>query len=453
MKSNGTQLDLNLIRRAQSGCQDSVSRLSRVAQKRIQTYIYRMTLDFHLSEDLCQETLLEMVRHLGELRIESTAAFWAWLHKTALNKIRHHIRQTRHTKVRQCIETLDDAALVERLSEANASACDKLIHQEVVQAVVRGMASLKLNYRSVLTLRCFNDLSYVEIAEVMGGTQLRARLLFFRAKKSLRHQLSRNGFGQMHLVSGLTVFGAITACSGRSAAAGVLIGQDAMKTGLGAAILGVAGSKAGLSAAAVVLAVPVLVAIGGLSSGLSRSEAVMERTVPIAEETDAFAYPSRVGDSSDPDGNGWACIDLKKPETLPVPADPPAVLVDGTHSDTVALILPEDHWVQLQFAATLRDAAGPDLLVAGADVTDLPEVAAVSDTNDLFILVPGPTQRQPSGVTLVGYDFAQVPASVRLAGVRVRGLANTGAQGGFQLVRVQARTTPVRQPHTANLMR
>lgn len=449
MKPHDAQLDLNLIRRAQSGCQDSVSRLSRVAQKRIQTYIYRMTLDFHLSQDLCQETLLEMVEHLGELRIETTPAFWAWVHKTALNKIRHHIRQTRHTRVRQSIDSLDDAALAERLSEADASACDKLIHQEVVQAVVRAMASLKLNYRSVLTLRCFNDLSYVEIAEVMGGTQLRARLLFFRAKKSLRHQLARNGFGRMHLVSGLTVFGAITACTGRSTA-GVLIGHNAMKTGLGAVVLGAGGWKAGLAAAAVIVAAGLTV--GGLSPGLRRTEAGMKRTAPIAEVFDEFAYPSRVGDSSDPDGNGWTCIDLKKPETLPLPADLPGVLVDGPRSDSVALILPEGHWVQLLFAGTLYNASGPDVLVAGADVKDLPEVAAVSDTNDLFILAPSVRQPQPSGVTIVGYDFAQVPGSVRLAGIRVRGLANTGPQGGFQLVRVQARTAPGPAPQTAQLL-
>jgi len=451
MKPNATQLDLNLIRRAQSGCQDSISRLSRMAQKRIHTYIYRMTLDFHLTQDLCQETLLEMVRHLPDLRIETTPAFWAWLHKTALNKIRHHIRQTRHTQVRQSIDALDDGALAERLSEANASASDKLIHQEVVQAVVRAMASLKLNYRSVLTLRCFNDLSYVEIAEVMGGTQLRARLLFFRARKSLRQQLARNGFGQMHLVSGLTVFGAITACTGRSVSAGVLIGHDAMRTGLSAAVLGTAASKAGLTAAVVVVVAGLTV--GSLSSGLKRTEPVMRTNAPIAEVFNEFAYPTRVGSTSDPDRNGWACIDLKKPETVPVHVDPPKVLIEQPHSESVALIVPEDHWVQVEFARTLLDAGGPDLLVAGSDVKDLPEVAAVSDTNDLFILAPGPTLPQPSGVTLVTYDFDQIPPGVQLAAVRVRGLADTGAYGGFQLVRVQARTTPVRAPQTATLMR
>lgn len=452
MKPNVAQLELNLIRRAQSGCQDSVSRLSRLAQKRVQTYIYRMTLDFHLAQDLCQDTLLEMIRHLPELRVESPPAFWAWLHKTALNKIRYHIRQRRHSLVRQSIESLDDAALAERLSEAGASACDKLIHQEVVQAVVRAMASLKLNYRSVLTLRCFDDLSYVEIAEVMGGSQLRARLLFFRAKKSLRRQLARNGFGRMHLVSGLTVFGAITACTGRSAAAGVLIGQNAMRTGLRTAALAAAASKAGLTAAAVVVAVPMFVAIGALSSGLRQADPAAPATTPIAEVQEEFAYPSAVVGSSNPEGNGWTCVDLSEAGMPAARVDAPTVLVRRPHGDSVALVLPENHWVQLGFGSTLCDAAGPDLLVTGADIEDLPEVAAVSDTNDLFVLAPEGAVSQASGVTLITYDFAQVPASARLAAVRIRGLAGNGAQGGFQLVGVQARTVPVRAPQTAQLL-
>ena len=214
MKTNGPQLTLSLIRRAQRGRPESLSRLSRAVEGRIHRYIYRMTLDYHLTDDLCQDTLLEMVRHLPELKIDRPSALWAWLHKTALSKVRGHLRKTRHAKVRQSIDSLDEASLADRLTEPGVSAPDRLIHQEVTHAVVRAMESLRLNYRSVLALRCFDDLSYAQIAQVMGGTQVRARLLFFRAKKSLRHELARNGLGRMHLVSGLTVFGAVTAGTG-----------------------------------------------------------------------------------------------------------------------------------------------------------------------------------------------------------------------------------------------
>jgi DNA-directed RNA polymerase specialized sigma24 family protein len=421
MKANGSQLELNMIRLAQSGCRDSVSRLCRVAEKRLYAYIYRMTLDFHLTQDLCQETLLEMVEHLGELRIGHAPAFWAWLYKTALNKIRQHIRQMRHTLVRQSIDSLDDAALAERLSEAGLSACDKLIQQELVQAVIRAMAALTLNHRIVL----------------------------LRAKKSLRQQLGRNGLGGMHLVSGLTVFGAVTTGMGRSASAGVLIGQDAMRIGLGATVLGAVASKAGLIAAAAVFAVPVSIGLGGWTSGMSRTAPAKSVARPALEACDGFSDPSRVSGSSEP--CGWTCIDLEDPGA-PVEIDPPSVLVGKRQGDGVAVVLPQGDWVQLQFPDVLYDAPGADLLVAGANVKGLPEVAAVSDTNDLFILAPGPTAVQPSGVTVVPYDLAQVPPGVRLAAVRIRGLPDSGDEGGFPLVRVQARTTPRPAPQTAQLL-
>ncbi len=449
MKRNGAQPDLNLIRRAQSGCRDSVSRLCRVSEKRLYAYIYRMTLDVHLTQDLCQETLLEMVEHLGELRIARASAFWAWLYKTALNKIRQHIRQMRHTRVRQSIDSLDDAALAERLAEAGVSACDRLIQQEVVQAVVRAMAALKLNYRSVLLLRCFHNLSYGQIAEVMGGTPLRARLLFFRAKTALRQQLGRNGLGRMHLVSGLTVFGTVTAGMGRSASAGVLIGQDAMRIGLGGTVLGAVASKAGLIAATFVLAVPFAIAMEDWTSGLNRTAPARQTVGVTLGAPDGFADPSRVSDRSDADG--WTGIDLKNPGSS-LCIDPPSVLVDEPNTENVALLVPEDHWIQLQFPDVLRDAPGADVLVAGSDVKGLPEVAAVSDTNDLFILAPGRPVARSAGVTVIPYDLAQVPSSVRLTGVRIRGRPDSGDEGGFALLRVQARTVGVRTSQAAQLL-
>lgn len=122
----------------------------------------------HWADDLCQDTLLEMVRHLPDPKIDRPSALRVWLHKTASSKIRGHLRKTRRTKVRQSIDSLDEGALADRLTEPGASGPDRLIHQEVTGAVVRAMASLRLGYRSVLALRCFDDLSYAQIAQVMG---------------------------------------------------------------------------------------------------------------------------------------------------------------------------------------------------------------------------------------------------------------------------------------------
>jgi RNA polymerase sigma-70 factor (ECF subfamily) len=75
---------IELVKQAQLGCQESMSRLTKVAEKSLCAYIYRLTLNYDLTEDLLQETLLEMVKSLKNLKFERANQFWAWLYRTAL---------------------------------------------------------------------------------------------------------------------------------------------------------------------------------------------------------------------------------------------------------------------------------------------------------------------------------------------------------------------------------
>ncbi len=440
MKANDPKLTLTLVRQAQRGRQASVARLSRTVEGRIHRYIYRMTLDYHLTEDLCQDTLLEMVRHLPSLQIDRPEALWAWLHKTALNKIRGHYRQACSSKGHRPIDTLDEGQLAERFAEPGIAGPDRLIHQEVAQAVVRAMESLRLSYRSVLTLRCFDDLSYAEIAEVMGGTQLRARLLFFRAKNSLRQQLVRNGYGRMHLISGLTVLGAVTAGASRSASATVLVSESAVKTGPATAILAAATSKLGLTAAAAVVAAGL--AISSLSSSPTPPPVKEPAAPSITELFEAFSFPDRVSDSNDPDNDGWSAVHWREPNAIAGPIDPPEILVDEPHGEVAALMLPRDHWVELQFPGRLHNGTGPDLLVVGTDAGSTPKVLIISETNEPVRLEPYRSHFLPSGLMVLTYDFAALPEIIEPAAIRVIGAGVPDPNLGLKLLRVQARTDP-----------
>ncbi len=50
-----------LVTDAQLGGQSSMDRLAELARERLYAYLYRITLDHELTEDLLQETLLQMV--------------------------------------------------------------------------------------------------------------------------------------------------------------------------------------------------------------------------------------------------------------------------------------------------------------------------------------------------------------------------------------------------------
>ena len=81
-----------------------------------------------------------------------------------------------------------------------------LINQELKQLVFSAMNELKPQYREALALRCYEEKNFAEIAELMGRSELSARVLFLRAKKSLAKQLSRHGLSKGSLLMALVLF-------------------------------------------------------------------------------------------------------------------------------------------------------------------------------------------------------------------------------------------------------
>ena len=72
---------------------------------KINSYIYRLTLNSDLAEDLKQETLLEVVRSIKQIR--QPERFWGWLYRTALGKVQHHYRKQQKEKTTKTASTID----------------------------------------------------------------------------------------------------------------------------------------------------------------------------------------------------------------------------------------------------------------------------------------------------------------------------------------------------------
>ena len=79
-----------IVRRARLGDRENIDRLAQLARGRVFVYIYRLTLDYDLSQDLTQETMLEMVKSIK--RLNRADKFWPWLFRTALGKVQHRFR-------------------------------------------------------------------------------------------------------------------------------------------------------------------------------------------------------------------------------------------------------------------------------------------------------------------------------------------------------------------------
>jgi RNA polymerase sigma-70 factor (ECF subfamily) len=237
---------VELVRRAQGGEREAVGRLSELAAERLLPYIHRLTLNYDVAEDILQETLLYLVKSLNDLKEQES--FWCWIFRTAHGKVRHYFRDRSREKTIM-IDTLKEGW--SRCEDSNLTGYDYVIRKELAEIVIRVISKLSINHRTVLALRCYEDMPYSEIAEVMDCKEMAARVLFYRAKSTLRKDLVRRGFGKKYVLLALGLFGAITAKS-EAVSATSCVSASVLNVGALAVIISTLGSRAGVIMSSVV---------------------------------------------------------------------------------------------------------------------------------------------------------------------------------------------------------
>jgi RNA polymerase sigma-70 factor (ECF subfamily) len=233
-----------LVKQAQLGDKECLNRLAEMARVHLREYVFRLTLKEDLTQDIVQESILEMFRVFDKLK--KADRFWAWLDGIAFNKIRSHYgRQWRHKTT-----SLSDVS-GEIATDDSQNVMADMVNKELKQIVLKSMQELSPRHRAILAMRCYKGMPYSEIANLMGCTEFSAQSLFYRAKKALAKKLSRHGLGKGYLLAALVLFGKMTAAT-EAAAASVSVTAATVKVGLAASLLGIVTSKTALVSLATV---------------------------------------------------------------------------------------------------------------------------------------------------------------------------------------------------------
>jgi len=447
MNQTDKMLNLDLIQKAQKGDRASQTTLTELIRPKVYAYVYRMTLDVHTAEDLSQETIVSLIQNLQKLTFIDPSCLWAWIYKIALNQIRDNYNRQRviqngTMEMKQALKSRN------REGWTAPGGPEQMTHQELLGAVSRAINALKLQYRNILTLRCFQELSYAEIAQTMGNSELAARLLFHRAKRSLVRQLARDGLRKSQLPLALTLFAAATVAPLEKASAAAVTAA-AIHTGLGVNLLSVVGTtKLGIGIAAVaVLALIPLSTIVTNKTNSGRLFHIVEQPV-VNQET--LAYPAAIRASYDPDQSGWkgalesqnhtalahAPVDMQLQQWLDNPAGP----------DRYWLHIPRDHWIEITFGGEITDGEGDDIfIVERCCHGERADVFIIDDNDNSFLLaaVHVPASGQHLVVTY-GYDLAGLETPFAPTAVRIK-TTNEGyqeyssAEPGLELLSVRAR--------------
>jgi len=432
------ELNIQTIRQAQAGNKQSQSAVSEQVRQKVYTYIYRLTLDYHLTEDLTQETVLEMIKSIPQLEVPHVNGFWGWIFRTALGKVQHHFRLQGARRLAR--KTISDDFVLESCPSDDNNPMNALVSEEIRNAVLGAMQAIKIKYRNILVLRCFENLSYGQIAGITGGSELKTRLLFFRAKHSLKNQLERHGFKRDHLLAALTMFAGLTVGTGKKAAAEEIVLASSLETGLGISLAGLLSAKTAIAAACILIIAGFAVSRIKQPDPIPTSEELYSHLYPLLDNEE-FVAPSQVVDVNDPDNDGFMVVNLNTP-TAPAQRLKPDLLRDVLlNKPHMGLVLPKDHWVELGFDGPLRDGPGPDLLIITRHCRFYIRVF-VTDGMSKVLELPQPQclrMRVCRHIHIIDFDLATLDIPFEPHAVRLMGNFNNNAVRGIEFYSVRAR--------------
>ena len=156
----------------------------------------RLTGDSEDAQDLVQEAALRASRFRHTF--QKGTSFKSWLYRIIVNQFYTSTRRRRNTTTTS-LDALADATdifLFARSAEAGLIAPDadpaaNVVSRMAEDGVARALAALPEEFRTVATLYFIDDLSYQEIAEILGVPIGTVRSRLHRGRHMLQKQLWR----------------------------------------------------------------------------------------------------------------------------------------------------------------------------------------------------------------------------------------------------------------------
>ena len=151
--------------------------------KDVYTYLYSLSHDAHLSEDLAADVFLEVVRSLAKFRGESDIK--TWLFSIARHKWFAYLRQ----KKRQ----ITTEALSEFVELPGKAVDECYQNQELLERIYALIDAEPDRTKSIVLMR-MSGLSFYEIGLKHNISENSARVIDFRAKTKIRKILKEEGY-------------------------------------------------------------------------------------------------------------------------------------------------------------------------------------------------------------------------------------------------------------------
>jgi RNA polymerase sigma-70 factor, ECF subfamily len=182
--------DAEIMLRVREGDDSGFSILIEKYRKQMVHFMFRMSRNQAVAEELAQEVFLRVYRSRQTYRAE--AKFSTWLYRIATNLGVNHARDTKYERTAQNVY-LDqpdaETGTTPDVADSTPSVEQELVREERMNAIRKHVMALPERQRSAVLMHKYQEMDYKEIGEVLKLSESATKSLLFRAYQTLRENL------------------------------------------------------------------------------------------------------------------------------------------------------------------------------------------------------------------------------------------------------------------------
>lgn len=188
-----------IVAELKAGSEDAYAWLIAQYHQPIYSLVYRLLDDPSDAPDTTQEVFLKVFR--GIKRFHGESSLKTWIYRIAVHEasnrrrwwFRHKVKETsiEPTPEQEQENPGSVRAVRDTLVDGRESPLQTVLHEEVRARVEEELKQLQEPYRTTVILRDIEEMSYEQIAEVMGASLGTVKSRLVRGRDALRKRLER----------------------------------------------------------------------------------------------------------------------------------------------------------------------------------------------------------------------------------------------------------------------
>ena len=148
--------------------------------KCVYNFLYKLTNDIELSEELTQETFYTAIKKINTLNKKESIR--TWLYQIAKNKWKDYLRKNKKANIDLEENTVENLV-------ANYDIEEDMIDKDNIIEFYKKIHMLDIDTREIIYLKIIRNFTFKEISQILGKNEEWAKTKFYRGKLKLKESL------------------------------------------------------------------------------------------------------------------------------------------------------------------------------------------------------------------------------------------------------------------------